>query len=175
MWLPFSRSFTFSALLPYGFTPVGDSMLRRVLNRGGMNKLFQLSVSVSFTLRVICLRYVPVYVTLDFHTVNGECLPCSSISIVSKNRSGAAKSRWCQSGLCFSVAISARWWWVVVSMYDISSPMWCHVLGFGYPILYFCLFKAHLLVSASGVFASLLRGLCSLFYSWKGCYAQTVH
>jgi hypothetical protein len=33
-----------------GFTPIGEFVLRQLLNRGGMNKLSQLSVSVSFIL-----------------------------------------------------------------------------------------------------------------------------
>jgi hypothetical protein len=36
---------------------------------------------------------VPIYVTQNFHTVNRACLPCSPVSIVSRNRSGAAKPR----------------------------------------------------------------------------------
>jgi hypothetical protein len=36
---------------------------------------------------------VPVYVTQVFHTVNRACLSCSPVSIVSRNRSGAAKPR----------------------------------------------------------------------------------
>jgi hypothetical protein len=54
MWLSFSISFTFSALLPYGFTPVDGFVLRRMLNREGMNKFSQLNISVSFFLRVTC-------------------------------------------------------------------------------------------------------------------------
>jgi hypothetical protein len=34
---------------------------------------------------------VPVYVTQGFHTVNRACLSYSVVSIVSRNRSGAAK------------------------------------------------------------------------------------
>jgi hypothetical protein len=34
---------------------------------------------------------VPVYVIQGFHTVNYACLPCSPVSIASRNRSGAAK------------------------------------------------------------------------------------
>jgi hypothetical protein len=34
---------------------------------------------------------VPVYVAQDFHTFNQACLPYSLVSIVSRNRSGAAK------------------------------------------------------------------------------------
>jgi hypothetical protein len=34
---------------------------------------------------------VPVYVTQGFHTINRSCLPCSLVSIVSRNRSRAAK------------------------------------------------------------------------------------
>jgi hypothetical protein len=33
---------------------------------------------------------VPIYVTQGFHTVNRTCLPCSPVSLVSRNRSGAA-------------------------------------------------------------------------------------
>jgi hypothetical protein len=61
-WLPSSTSFFFFTLLPYGFTPAYDFMLRRVLNHDGMNKLFELSISVSFTLWVTCLGFVPEYV-----------------------------------------------------------------------------------------------------------------
>jgi hypothetical protein len=50
----FRNSFTFSTL-SCGFTPTGEFVLRQLLNRDGMNKLFQLSVSVCSTLRVICL------------------------------------------------------------------------------------------------------------------------
>jgi hypothetical protein len=53
-----SNSFTFSAL-PCGFTPTGEFVLRELLNRDGMNKLSQLSVSVSFTLQVTCLNPFP--------------------------------------------------------------------------------------------------------------------
>jgi hypothetical protein len=78
----FSNSFTFSAL-PCGFTPTGQFVLRQLLNRDGMNKLSQLRVSVSFTLRVTCLNLFP-YVTVGFHTVNRACLPCFPVSIVSR-------------------------------------------------------------------------------------------
>jgi hypothetical protein len=54
MWLLFSNNFTFSAL-PSGFTATCEFVLRQLLNRDEMNKLSQLSVSVSFTLRVTCL------------------------------------------------------------------------------------------------------------------------
>jgi hypothetical protein len=57
-WLLFSNSFTFSAL-PCGFTNTGEFVLRQLLNRDGMNKLSQLSVYVSFTLRVTCLDPFP--------------------------------------------------------------------------------------------------------------------
>jgi hypothetical protein len=50
----FSNNFTFS-VLPCGFTPTDEFMLRQLLNHDGMNKLFQLCVSVYFTLRVTCL------------------------------------------------------------------------------------------------------------------------
>jgi hypothetical protein len=49
-------------LLPCGFTLADDFVLRRVLNRDGVNKFSQLSISVSFTLRVTYLGFVPVYV-----------------------------------------------------------------------------------------------------------------
>jgi hypothetical protein len=54
----FSNSFTFSAL-PCRFTLTGEFMLRQLLNHDGMNKFSHLSVSVSFTLRVICLNPFP--------------------------------------------------------------------------------------------------------------------
>jgi hypothetical protein len=66
---------------------------------------------------------VPVYVTQGFHTVNRACLPCSPVSIVSRNRSRSAKPRLGLNGLRFSAALSARRQWVVVSIYDISSHM----------------------------------------------------
>jgi hypothetical protein len=37
-----------------GFTPTGEIMLRQLLNHDGMNKLSQLSSSVSFTIQVTC-------------------------------------------------------------------------------------------------------------------------
>jgi hypothetical protein len=45
----FSNNFTFS-VLPCGFTPTGEFVLRQLLNRDGMNKLSQLSISVSATI-----------------------------------------------------------------------------------------------------------------------------
>jgi hypothetical protein len=87
---------------------------------------------------------ISVYITQSFHTVNWICLLCSLVIIVSRNRSELAKPRWGLNGLCFSAAISAHWRWVVVFIYDISSPMWCHILSFGYLILYLRLFKARL-------------------------------
>jgi hypothetical protein len=54
----FSNSFTFS-VLPCGFTPIGEFVLRQLLNHDRMNKLSQLSVSISFTLRVTCLNPFP--------------------------------------------------------------------------------------------------------------------
>jgi hypothetical protein len=47
-------------------------------------------------------------------------------------------------------------------VYGLSSPMCCHILGFGYPVLYLHLFKASLLFSPPG-FALLLSELSSLF------------
>jgi hypothetical protein len=75
----FSSSFTFSVLLPCGFTPTDDFMLRRVLNRDGMNKLSQHSISVSFALRATCLGSVSIYVAQGFRTVNRVCLPYSPV------------------------------------------------------------------------------------------------
>jgi hypothetical protein len=54
----FSNSFTFS-VLPCGFTPTDEFVLRQLLNHDRINKLSQLSVSVSFTLRVTCLDLFP--------------------------------------------------------------------------------------------------------------------
>jgi hypothetical protein len=39
-----------------GFTPTDEFILRQLLNHNEMNKLSQLSISVSFTLRVTCLN-----------------------------------------------------------------------------------------------------------------------
>jgi hypothetical protein len=38
-----------------GFSPKGEFVLQQLLNHDGMNKLPQLSVSVSFALRVTCM------------------------------------------------------------------------------------------------------------------------
>jgi hypothetical protein len=43
--------------------PTGEFVLRQLLNRDGMNKLFQLSVSVSFTLQVTCPDSFPYMLT----------------------------------------------------------------------------------------------------------------
>jgi hypothetical protein len=42
-----------------GFTPTDEFVLRQLLNHDGMNKLSQLSVSVSFTLRMTYLDPFP--------------------------------------------------------------------------------------------------------------------
>jgi hypothetical protein len=110
---------------------------------------------------------VLVYATQVFHTVNRSCLSCSLISILSRNRSGAAKTRWCLNELRFSAAVSAHWWWFIVSVYGISSHMWCHVLDYGYLILYLRLFKAPLFFHL-WVFASLLSGVLLTFLCLKG-------
>jgi hypothetical protein len=57
-------------LLPCGFTPTYDFVLWRVLNRDGMNKLSQQSISISFILWVTCLGFISVFVTQGFRTVN---------------------------------------------------------------------------------------------------------
>jgi hypothetical protein len=48
-----------------------------------------------------------------------------------------------------SAAISAYRQWVATSMYALSSPMYHHILGRGYPILHMCftwsIFQASLL------------------------------
>jgi hypothetical protein len=54
----FNNSFNFSSL-PCGFTPTGEFVLRQLLNHDGINKLSQLSVSVSFTLWVTCQDLFP--------------------------------------------------------------------------------------------------------------------
>jgi hypothetical protein len=95
---------------------------------------------------------IPVYITQGFHTVDWTCLTCSLVNIVSRNRSGAAKPRWCLNGLHSSAAISAHRRWVVVSIYGLSSPMCRHVLGFGYLVLYLRIFKAHLFFLPPGFF-----------------------
>jgi hypothetical protein len=45
--------------VPCEFTPTHEFMLRQLLNHDIMNKLSQLSVSVSFTIRVTCLDSFP--------------------------------------------------------------------------------------------------------------------
>jgi hypothetical protein len=52
------------------FAPADDFVLRRMLNRDGMNMLSQLSISVSLDLQTTCLESVPVYVAQGFRTVN---------------------------------------------------------------------------------------------------------
>jgi hypothetical protein len=54
----FSNNFIFSAL-PCEFTSTGKFVLRQLLKRDRMNKLSQLSISVSFTLWVTCLDPFP--------------------------------------------------------------------------------------------------------------------
>jgi hypothetical protein len=56
-------------------------VLRQLLNRDGMNKLSQLSVSVSFTLRGGMSGSVPIYVARGFHTFNQTYLSCSPVDI----------------------------------------------------------------------------------------------
>jgi hypothetical protein len=51
-------------MLLYEFTPTYEFVLRQLLNRDRMNKLSQLNVSVSFTLRVTCLDLFP-YMLLE--------------------------------------------------------------------------------------------------------------
>jgi hypothetical protein len=167
-WLPFSNSFTFS-MLPCRFTLTYEFVLRQLLNHDRMNKLSQLSVSVSFTFRVTCMDLFPYMLPKISLQSMGACLPCSPVSIVSRNRSGAAKPQWGLNGLCFSIAISAHRRWVVVSIYGLSSTMCCHVLGFGYLVLYL-LFLNHLyflLFFTYGFLPHFLVGFCSLFYTWK--------
>jgi hypothetical protein len=110
-------------------------------------------------------RSIPVYIAQGFHTFNRVCLPRSPVSIVSRNRTGAAKPRWRLNGLRSSAATSAHRRWVVASIYGISS-MWCHILSFGYLIMYLCLFKAPLFFHL-WVFALLLSGVLLPFYAWK--------
>jgi hypothetical protein len=105
-----------------GFNPTSESVLWQLLNRGGMNNLFQLSVSVSFTLRVICLHPFPYMLS----KVSIQSIRHASHVLrlaVSRNRSGAAKPRLGLNGLCFSAAVSAHLRWVIVSIYGLSSPM----------------------------------------------------
>jgi hypothetical protein len=59
-WQPHSLRLEVAAVQQYlhllcGFTPTDEFVLRQLLNHDRMNKLSQLSVSVSFTLRVTCL------------------------------------------------------------------------------------------------------------------------
>jgi hypothetical protein len=58
---------------------------------------------------------------------------CVRLSITSRSRSGTAKPQQGLNGLHFSVVISTYWWWVIASMYDLSSPMYFHILGVSHP------------------------------------------
>jgi hypothetical protein len=88
----FDNSFTFIAL-PCGFTPTGEFLLQQLLNRDRMNKLSQLSVSISFTLRVTCMDPFPYMLPKVSIQSIGYTSHVLLISIVSRNGSGAAKPR----------------------------------------------------------------------------------
>jgi hypothetical protein len=67
------------------------------------------------------------------------------------------------------MAISAHQRWVIVFIYDLSFPMWRHVLGFGYLILYLRLFKTLMFyfLFHLWVFVSLFSGLLLPFLCLK--------
>jgi hypothetical protein len=73
------------------------------------------------------------------------------------------------NGLSFSVAISVCQRWVIVSMYDLSSPMCVTVFGLDIPTLYMCftwsILRTSLLDSPTG-FSYSLVGFVT-FSCWK--------
>jgi hypothetical protein len=83
-------------------------------------------------------------------------------SIVFRNRSGATKSRRGLNRLHFSAAISARRRWVIVSMYDLSSPMCYHILGFATRFCT-CIFLKYLCFFTSGFLSHFLVGFAPFF------------
>jgi hypothetical protein len=89
------------------FNPTGESVLWQLLNRGGMNNLSQLSVSVSFTLQVICLHPFPYMLPKVSIQLIGHASHVLQFA-VSRNRSGAAKPRLGLNGLRFLAAVSAH-------------------------------------------------------------------
>jgi hypothetical protein len=163
-WLSFISSFTFSALLPYGFTPVDYFVLRRMLNRDGMNKLSQLSISVSLPFRWFVWDPFPYMLSKNFVQSIGRISTVLRSNIVSRNSFRTAKPQWGPNGLHISAAILAHRRWIIVSMYDLSSTMWCHIWGIDYPILYLRLFKAHLLFSPPGFFCLASQWTLSHFF-----------
>jgi hypothetical protein len=74
------------------FTPTDEFVLQQLLNRDGMNKHSQLSVSVSFTLRGTCLDPFPYMLPKVFIQSIGHASHVLQLA-VSRNRSGAAKPR----------------------------------------------------------------------------------
>jgi hypothetical protein len=74
------------------FTPTGEFMLQQLLNRDGMYKLSQLSVSVCFALRVTCLYLFPYMLPKVFIQSIGHVSLVLQLA-VSRNRYGAAKPR----------------------------------------------------------------------------------
>jgi hypothetical protein len=97
--------------------------------------------------------------------------------IVSGGKFRAANPRQGMNGLHSLAAISACQRWVIVSMYDLSSPMYHYILGLDNPTPYMCrtwsILSASLLDSAMG-FLLLLSRTCSLFMSKElvcSCYS----
>jgi hypothetical protein len=74
------------------FTPTDEFVLQQLLNRDGMNKHSQLSVSISFTLRGTCLDPFPYMLPKVLIQSIGHASHVLQLA-VSRNRSGAAKPR----------------------------------------------------------------------------------
>jgi hypothetical protein len=90
-----------------GFNPTAESVLWQLLNHGGKDNLSQLSVFVSFNLRVICLHSFPYMLPKVSIQSIGYASHVLRLA-VSRNRSGAAKPRLGLNGLRFSAAVSAQ-------------------------------------------------------------------
>jgi hypothetical protein len=135
-----------------GYHLADDFVLCHVINCDEMNKLLQLSSSVSFILRGDMFGIISRICYLGIPYSQSDASPIFRFSIVSRNRSRAAEPRWGMNRLLFTTAVSARRWWVVVSLYGISSPIWCRVLGISYSMMYLHLFKASLLFSLTSFY-----------------------
>jgi hypothetical protein len=153
----FSNSFTFS-VLACRFTPTGEFVLRQAAAARPRRNEQDLPVER------LCKFYpsgdmsesVPVYVTQYFHTVYRACLPCSLVSIVSKNRSGVSKPRGLNEFRSLATILARRRWGRCLHLWPNFYVASC--LGFGYLVLYLRLFKAPLLFSTSGFLSPLLSG-----------------
>jgi hypothetical protein len=90
------------------------------------------------------------------------CSPYYWHGIVSRSKLRAAKPRRGMNGLCSSAVILARRQWIVASMYDLSSPMYCRILELSNPMLYMC-------------FAWSILQASLLVHLWVSAYSSVGH